>query len=272
MFSSTEQQQRSLDGGGAPYSVGHGFVHCTNEFLERCEIPTRSRPQLTSTVLFERRRVNVIRPRDWSPYPRRDVGKRLADLFLIGLFCVPALVVAAIIAVLMKIESCGPVIYRHERVGHRGRRFYAWKFRTMVDDAEAVLFHYLEQHPDLRDEWARKHKLRFDPRVTRVGKWLRRLSLDELPQLWNVLRGEMSIVGPRPIVDEETKRYNGHLVDYLAVRPGLTGLWQVSGRNDLSYERRVALDVHYVRNWSVWLDLYILVRTVDVVARGKGAY
>ena len=271
MFPSTGQRQ-SHDDGSAPLSVGHGFVHHTNELLECCEIPIRSQQPLTSTVVLERRATNAVRPRQWSPYPRRYAGKRAADLLLVTIVCVPVLIVVAIVVLLMKIESRGPVIYRHERVGHRGRRFFAWKFRTMVDDAEEVLFRHFEQRPDLRDEWARKHKLRSDPRVTRVGKWLRRLSLDELPQLWNVLKGDMSIVGPRPIVEEETARYNGHLVDYLAVRPGLTGLWQVSGRNDLSYETRVALDSHYVRNWSVWLDMYILARTVDVVARGKGAY
>jgi Undecaprenyl-phosphate galactose phosphotransferase WbaP len=199
-------------------------------------------------------------------------GKRAIDLVLTGLLCVPALLLACVIAVLIKLESRGPVVYRQERVGHRGRRFVVWKFRTMVHNAETVLSSHLEKCPELKDEWHRKHKLRSDPRVTRMGRLLRRTSLDELAQLWNVVRGDMSLVGPRPIVEEETKHYNGHMVDYLSVKPGLTGLWQVSGRNDLSYERRVALDVHYVRNWSVWLDLRILTQTLGVIVRGTGAY
>jgi Undecaprenyl-phosphate galactose phosphotransferase WbaP len=199
-------------------------------------------------------------------------GKRALDLLLISVFCLPVLLLAGVIALFIKVESRGPVFYRQERVGHRGRRFVVWKFRTMVHDAEAILASHLARCPKLNDEWHRKHKLRCDPRVTRVGRLLRRTSLDELAQLWNVVKGEMSLVGPRPIVEEETKHYNGHLVDYLSVKPGLTGLWQVSGRNDLSYANRVALDVHYVRNWSVWLDLRILTRTLAAVVKGTGAY
>jgi lipopolysaccharide/colanic/teichoic acid biosynthesis glycosyltransferase len=142
----------------------------------------------------------------------------------------------------------------------------------MCVDAEAALKSYLDQHPELRDEWNKDHKLKDDPRITRVGKFLRRTSLDELPQLWNILRGEMSLVGPRPIVSAEVSRCGEHFDMYSKVRPGLTGLWQVSGRNDTSYEQRVNLDCYYVRNWSVWLDLYILAKTIRVVLLGKGAY
>ena len=177
-----------------------------------------------------------------------------------------------LIALLIKLDSPGPILYGHTRIGQGGRRFKAWKFRSMVKDADKVLEVYLEHHPELRDEWKASQKLRVDPRVTRVGRWLRKLSLDELPQLWNVLKGEMSLVGPRPIVREELARYGERGVLYLKVKPGMTGFWQVSGRSDTSYAERVEMDAYYVRNWSIWLDLYILARTVWVVLFGHGAF
>jgi lipopolysaccharide/colanic/teichoic acid biosynthesis glycosyltransferase len=134
------------------------------------------------------------------------------------------------------------------------------------------LARHLDQHPELRTEWERDHKLRDDPRVTPVGRFLRKTSLDELPQLWNVFCGQMSLVGPRPIVDEEVPRYGESFKLFTRVRPGVTGMWQVSGRNDTTYTERVALDSYYVRNWSPWLDLYILAHTLRVVVMGKGAY
>jgi lipopolysaccharide/colanic/teichoic acid biosynthesis glycosyltransferase len=142
----------------------------------------------------------------------------------------------------------------------------------MVTNADQVLHRYLENNPDLREEWERNHKLRNDPRITTVGRFLRRTSLDELPQLWNVLKGDMSLVGPRPIVEAEVARYGANFDLYTRVQSGLTGLWQVSGRNDTSYEERVKLDTFYVRNWSVWLDLCILFRTIGTVLLRKGAY
>jgi lipopolysaccharide/colanic/teichoic acid biosynthesis glycosyltransferase len=142
----------------------------------------------------------------------------------------------------------------------------------MVPDASRVLKDYLDNNPDLLHEWETTFKLQEDPRVTRVGKVMRKLSLDELPQLWNVLLGEMSLVGPRPIVEEEVHYYGDRFELYSLVLPGITGFWQVSGRNDTSYEKRVCLDEFYVRNWSIWLDIYILARTVSVVLLRKGAY
>lgn len=142
----------------------------------------------------------------------------------------------------------------------------------MVKDADEVLKEYLEKHPELREEWERDQKLRSDPRVTRIGRILRQTSLDELPQLWNVLRGEMSLVGPRPIVQDEVIKYGEKFALYIKVKPGMTGLWQVSGRNDTTYQERVNLDTYYIRNWSLWLDLYILARTAWVVLTRKGAY
>jgi len=164
------------------------------------------------------------------------------------------------------------VFYQHVRVGRGGRWFKTLKFRTMVKDADRVLKDYLARHPELQEEWDRDHKLRHDPRIIPVvGRLLRLTSLDELPQLWNVLRGEMSLVGPRPIVSEEVAKYQSWYSLYTQVRPGLTGLWQVSGRNGTSYEDRVRLDAYYVMNWSPWMDMYILLRTVRTVLWCEGA-
>jgi len=176
-----------------------------------------------------------------------------------------------IIFLLMRREG-GPTIYRHRRVGRHGKVFECLKFRTMVPNAEQVLREVLERHPELKAEWLRDHKLRNDPRVTALGRFLRRTSLDELPQLWNVVRGEMSLVGPRPVVREELMRYGRNLRVYLSAKPGITGLWQVMGRNDTDYRRRVAMDVCYVRNQNLLLDLYILLKTTRVVLGGGGAY
>jgi lipopolysaccharide/colanic/teichoic acid biosynthesis glycosyltransferase len=142
----------------------------------------------------------------------------------------------------------------------------------MYPDAERLLDNYLQSNPELRVEWEREQKLRRDPRVTRVGRILRKSSLDELPQLWNVLRGEMSLIGPRPIVDAEVSKYRAMYELYQRVRPGMSGLWQVSGRSNTTYEERVALDAYYVRNWSVWLDMVILARSVKIVATRAGAH
>jgi lipopolysaccharide/colanic/teichoic acid biosynthesis glycosyltransferase len=142
----------------------------------------------------------------------------------------------------------------------------------MGERSDALLFKYLQTHPAEREEWKRNHKLKDDPRITRVGRILRRTSLDELPQLWNVLRGDMSLVGPRPIVDAEIPKYGKDFLLYSQVTPGLTGMWQVSGRNQTTYEDRVQLDSYYVRNWSTWLDIYVLSRTFLIVLTGEGAY
>lgn len=211
-----------------------------------------------------------IRQQLLLPGPR--LSKFMIDLLLTligGTLLFPILLV---VAVLIRLDSPGPIFYGHIRIGQGGRRFRAWKFRSMVQNADQVLESYLQEHPELREAWETNQKLKNDPRVTRVGRFLRRTSLDELPQLWNILRGEMSLVGPRPIVDEEIWRYGDKLALYSKVTPGLTGMWQVSGRNDISYDERVNLDAYYVRNWSVWLDIYILLKTVWVVIVGEGAY
>ncbi len=205
-----------------------------------------------------------------NPWPR--LLKRCLDLALtvVGGLCILPLI--GLIALAIKLGSRGPVFYGQTRLGMGGHRFKAWKFRSMIADADAILARYLEQHPELREEWERDHKLRDDPRVTLVGRVLRKTSLDELPQLWNVLKGEMSLVGPRPIVDAEVSRYGDQFKLYQRVRPGMTGMWQVSGRNDTGYTERVGFDAYYVRNWSVWLDFYLIARTAKVVMLGRGAY
>ena len=169
-------------------------------------------------------------------------------------------------------QTGGRAIFSHLRVGRYGKMFDCLKFRTMVPDAAGVLKQLLDTNPGARAEWGRDFKLKDDPRITPIGAFLRRTSLDELPQLWNVLKGEMSLVGPRPIIEEELERYGDQVGYYLETRPGITGLWQISGRNNPSYDDRVALDSWYVRNWSLWYDLVILVKTLSVVLRGQGAY
>jgi exopolysaccharide production protein ExoY len=202
-----------------------------------------------------------------SPNVKRTidiVGAALILLFFLPLF--------AIVAALISLRHGGPVIFGHKRVGRDGVPFSCLKFRTMHTDADRVLADCLKADPARRREWAETRKLKCDPRVLGIGGLLRKSSLDELPQLINVLRGEMSLVGPRPIVREEAINYGCDFASYLAVRPGITGLWQVSGRNNTTYAQRVALDVRYVRDRSMMGDCRILLRTVRVVLTGHGAY
>ncbi|UCC53085.1 MAG: sugar transferase, partial [Anaerolineaceae bacterium] len=174
----------------------------------------------------------------------------------------------AAIALAIKFDSPGPVIYRRRVMGQNGARFNAFKFRTMYINGDEIL----EAHPELKEELEQTHKLKDDPRITRVGRVLRRFSLDELPQLLNVIRGEMSVVGPRMISPDERRMYEQWDMNLLTVKPGLTGLWQVSGRSDTSYEERVRLDMQYIRNWTIWSDLYLIWLTVPAVLKSRGAY
>jgi lipopolysaccharide/colanic/teichoic acid biosynthesis glycosyltransferase len=177
-----------------------------------------------------------------------------------------------IICTMIFLQDGGPALFRQQRVGYGGRMFMCLKFRTMAKDAEARLASLLADDPDAREEWARDQKLRRDPRVTPLGAILRKSSLDELPQLWNVVRGEMSLVGPRPIVPAEISRYGIHIRHYYAVKPGLTGLWQVSGRNDVSYRRRVAMDCLYARKHSFALDGWLIILTIPALLIRRGCY
>ena len=202
----------------------------------------------------------------------RARAKRAGDVgaaVLLLAFAAPLLLT---IAAAIKLEDGGPVLFRHTRCGRGGAPFGLWKFRTMHPDAAERLAGLLAENPQAEAEWSGRRKLRRDPRVTRLGRFLRRSSLDELPQLVNILRGEMSIVGPRPVMADELTRYGGLAETMSAARPGVTGLWQVSGRNDLDFPTRVALDAEYVRRWSLRRDALILLRTVPVVLLAKGAY
>ena len=197
---------------------------------------------------------------------------RIADIVIAAAalaFLLPLLVA---IATAVYLTDPGPILFGHRRIGRNGRRFQCLKFRSMIVDAEAHLARILAQNPEMQAAWARDHKLSDDPRITRIGRFLRQSSLDELPQLWNVLRGDMSIVGPRPIVEAEVPRYGRYIVDYYSTRPGITGLWQISGRNDVSYRRRVALDVAYARSQTVPLYFQIMLLTVPAVVMARGSY
>lgn len=203
---------------------------------------------------------------------RRLAVKRGLDLLLCLLAMPVLLPLGLILAAAIRLDSPGPVFYRQKRIGQHGKVFQIFKFRSMRMDADAVLADCLAADPALRREWQRDQKLRNDPRVTRVGRLLRKTSLDELPQIINVLTGSMSLVGPRPVVADEVPRYGQVFEQYCCVKPGITGLWQVSGRNNTSYAERVAFDSYYISNWSVWLDIWILGKTVPVALTGYGAY
>ncbi len=198
--------------------------------------------------------------------------QRAADLFVTAFAIVSVGPLMIVLAILVWAWDGGPIFYGHLRVGRMGRVFRCWKFRSMVVGAEKILAEYLEANLEARAEWETSHKLRHDPRITSLGRFLRASSLDELPQLWNVLIGEMSIVGPRPIVLAEIARYKSNFSDYCACRPGITGLWQISGRSDVSYDQRIALDMHYSRSRSLLLDIQILVSTIPAVLGRRGSY
>ena len=203
---------------------------------------------------------------------RYRVVKRSMDLLLALLLMPILLPFLLILMALVRFTSPGPIFFSHRRIAKDGAFFSMWKFRTMCVDSAEVLEHYLALHPEARAEWNLTHKLKSDPRVTSIGNFLRRSSLDELPQIWNVIRGRMSIVGPRPIVAAEVEKYGDAFDAYCRVKPGVTGLWQVSGRSKLSYPSRVALDCEYVERWSLWRDLKILLRTCRSVVNRDGAY
>lgn len=224
---------------------------------------------LSSTAGSHWVRVKTLSPEDLLSY---RLLKRMFDLGLVML-CAPVLLpLLGAVAAAVWFSSPGPVFFLHRRIRRHGEFFTMWKFRTMCINSAEVLESYLAEHPEARAEWRRTHKLRCDPRVTRVGDFLRRTSLDELPQLWNVLNGTMSLVGPRPIVAAEVEKYGAYFADYCLVKPGVTGLWQVSGRSEVTYAQRVQLDREYAQTWSLWGDIKILARTFSSVVNRDGAY
>jgi exopolysaccharide production protein ExoY len=213
----------------------------------------------------------------YTPYPIDDCSpiggtpKRIFDIVAASLIILIFAPLFVLIALAIKLFDGGDIFYGHRRIGHNGKPFFCFKFRTMVPDSDQRLAAYLKSDPVARAEWAANRKLRRDERVTGIGFVLRRLSLDELPQLLNVIRGEMSLVGPRPIVREEIQLYGEYSQYYLRSRPGITGAWQASGRSDISYDQRVRIDQQYVEHWTFSRDLMIILKTVPVVLSTRGS-
>lgn len=200
------------------------------------------------------------------------IMKRIFDIVVTicgGIFILPFML---IIAAIIYLDSGGPIIYKQKRIGKNGKEFSFYKFRSMVKNADTILEEYLNTHEKEKNEWQKNFKLKNDPRVTKIGRIIRKTSIDELPQLWNVLMGDMSLVGPRPLLPNELERYSSYIEDYKLVLPGLTGVWQVSGRSDTTFEQRAIMDSWYIHNWSVWIDIVYLLKTILVVVKSKGAY
>ncbi len=215
------------------------------------------------------------RPRSLSLHRlNREFAKRLFDVIFSLLILILFSPVYLLLGLLIALSSRGPIFYIQKRVGKNHKPFNCIKFRTMVTNADEVLLELMQTSPQLRQEFEDNFKLKQDPRITRIGRFLRLTSLDEFPQFWNVLKGDMSVVGPRPLVAEELPRYGCHIDKILTIRPGITGLWQVSGRNDIPYSRRVQIDLYYANFHNFWLDLWVIVKTVGVVIipKNNGAY
>ncbi|MFB8794147.1 MAG: sugar transferase [Microcoleus sp.] len=231
--------------------------------------------------------IRAIARRGFGPVLRRDRRISLSQTSLDGeffkrlfdiLFSLSVLILFApvylLLALSIALSSPGPIFYVQERVGKNRKMFYCLKFRTMVENADDVLLELIEKSPHLRQEFEDNFKLKQDPRITWIGRFLRVTSLDEFPQFWNVLKGDMSVVGPRPLVEEELPRYGRYINKILTIRPGITGLWQVSGRNDIPYPRRVQIDLYYANDKNLWMDMWIVFKTIGVVIfpKNNGAY
>jgi exopolysaccharide production protein ExoY len=204
--------------------------------------------------------------------PVGGLAKRTADIVIASLSLMLLWPLMLLVAIAIGLTMGTPVVFKQRRVGFNGQVFACCKFRTMRSDADEVLAACLARDPDAAAEWRSTKKLKHDPRVTPLGLWLRRMSIDELPQLLNILKGDMSCVGPRPVVPDELALYGGNVAEYLRVRPGLTGLWQVGGRSDVTYAARVKLDCQYVRNWSIAMDCSIILKTIPAVISARGSY
>ena len=237
-------------------------IRAQRDFVSNC------RPSLAANTSL----AGLLRARAKRAAPVGGMAKRGLDVTLavLGLLLLAPLILALVIV--LKLTDSGPLLYGHRRVGFGGREFRCWKFRTMVVNGDAVLEQYLRKHPAKAALWYEQRKLVDDPRVTPLGAVLRKLSLDELPQLLNVLTGEMSLVGPRPVVRAELDHYASSTRHYLAARPGLSGLWQISGRSNTTYMERVQMDRFYVMKWNPWMDLRIIFMTIPAVALSRGAH
>ncbi len=261
--------------GSDPLTLKHLVADQMKENHEIIFIPLMDDYDLTHSHIYElaNTRTNLIVYQNRLKSRYRRVLQQSYNYFL-ALSLLPVLLpIIGILALLIKRESPGPVFYAHARIGQDGKTIPVYKFRSMYADADIRLEKLLAEDPAAKAEWERNFKLKNDPRVTRIGSFLRRTSLDELPQIFNVLRGEMHFVGPRPVVKQEIEKYyKENAAYYYMVKPGITGLWQVSGRSDTDYDFRVATDRWYVLNWSIWLDIVILLKTIKVVLKKEGAY
>jgi len=255
-----------------PQELRRIFNYSEEKFAELMVVPdanllaaSAAEIEQVGGLLVLKYRYNLLRPLNiWTKMAFEFVLSLVLMIILLPLF--------VILALLVKLSSPGPVFFRQERIGYRGRIFTCFKFRTMYRDAEQRLKELLVQDPAIKEEWVRYARITNDPRVTPIGRFLRRFSLDELPQLYNVLKGDMALVGPRPYLPTELERLGNYIRTIVRVRPGLTGLWQVSGRSELPFQERILLDEYYIRNWSLWLDFSIIVRTIKAVLTGRGAY
>ena len=226
---------------------------------------------ITARGMMEEQAV-VLRVQNNLARKSNRIIKRIFDIVVTicgGVFILPFML---FIAVIIYLDSEGPIIYKQKRIGQNGKEFNFYKFRSMVKNADTILEEYLNTHESEKIEWQKNFKLKNDPRVTKIGRIIRKTSIDELPQLWNVLIGDMSLVGPRPLLPNEVERYNSYIEDYKLVLPGLTGVWQVSGRSDTTFEQRAIMDSWYIHNWSIWIDIVYLLKTVLAVVKSKGAY
>lgn len=204
---------------------------------------------------------------------RHNAVKRTFDLCFSASLTIALLPLYCLIALIVGLTSRGPIIYGHKRVGRGGKAFNCYKFRTMYKDADERLKLILQENPHLNQEWKKSRKLQNDPRVTPIGSFLRKTSLDELPQFWNVLKGDLSVTGPRPVVEEEVRLHLGlKAAKILSIRPGITGIWQTSGRSSISYEQRIALDEKYVDEHTLWMDIKLVLKTIPCMIFSKGAY
>lgn len=256
------------------YSLGM-LIYRIQPLVENVEVISNLVGVPTGTAEVEsifNEKLLILRLKNNLARPLNRYLKTVLDYLLTIAGTILILPLLLFIAAWIYIDSPGPIIFKHARIGKNGKLFPCYKFRSMCFNANEKLVELLANNPAAREEWKRDFKLKNDPRITKSGAFLRKTSLDELPQIFNVLRGDMSLVGPRPVVQEELARYGEFVQDYLMVKPGITGMWQVNGRSDTTYEERVQMDVWYVRNWSVWLDVMLLWRTIKAVFKCEGAY
>lgn len=248
------------------------FEYAENRFAEIMVLPSLSLLVSSTAEVEQIGSLLVLKYRYNLLIPVNIWTKRVFEFVMSLILTIIFLPLFGVLALLVKLSSPGPVFFRQPRVGKGGKVFTCLKFRTMYQDAEVRLQEILQRSPAVRQEWEQFARITDDPRVTPIGRFLRRFSLDELPQLFNVLKGEMALVGPRPYLVSEMPKVGEYLKTIVRVRPGLSGLWQVSGRSELPFQERMILDEFYIRNWSLWLDFSILVRTVKAVLTGRGAY